>query len=538
MDLFGSSSVVRHGHTYKKFLFFSVLLLSVSLNVILLRATSTITESMALLHNHSSDFSSNPLFHEDGKNSAFDINTETFSCELVSQLEDLQLSLGLRTKSNQNTTKLLNRTEILEKQQTQDHTDRHSNDPEILLTDYGWMSPERKSSHTPRSKWSALWLAGIQSHRWYNPAGWAAINELSRPDSTNHDRTKYVFLDVETVGEGNWPRYGGDNYESCDGIRGSAIRAKDSHRVCCRHDDICGVIKSTLQSPIFSNNTNNKLIVPHTGKEDNSLHSTCPCLRPDAPDRDKIVLVAISMRPSQMLLGTDMGLPPPPQKVAKLTQENMEAIQDCSADLNNTVRPFYFSFKGTNWKHAPVRGKLIELRRNQTGEYPLYIGDAPDALPPGSKTYEDVLTKSKFSAAPRGDMLFSYRFTEILAAGAIPVVYSDGWVLPFSRDLIGWEEYMVVIKENKAGDTFDILSQISDEKRCQMRKKGWEFYNKYYRSRAAVLQGIVDTLESRRREREQNNYTKQEIVATDYSPFPECWKGGSDVDFAMKCLRQ
>lgn len=140
-------------------------------------------------------------------------------------------------------------------------------------------------------------------------------------------------------------------------------------------------------------------------------------------------------------------------------------------------------------------------------------------------TYESLLAQSKFSAAVRGDNLFSFRFTELLSAGAIPVIYADGWVLPFSRDLIGWEEYMVVIEEKKANETLRVLESISSEQRCRMRKRGLEVYNQYMRTRAGTLQGILDGLEARRtlkmKGRVSSQNTNQALSWAMMTPFHE-----------------
>jgi Exostosin family len=73
-------------------------------------------------------------------------------------------------------------------------------------------------------------------------------------------------------------------------------------------------------------------------------------------------------------------------------------------------------------------------------------------------TYERLLQKSIFAAAPRGDDRFSYRFTKVLSAGAIPVVHSDDWVLPFRKELIDWpKECSVVIPEAKLSQMLEIL---------------------------------------------------------------------------------
>ena len=51
--------------------------------------------------------------------------------------------------------------------------------------------------------------------------------------------------------------------------------------------------------------------------------------------------------------------------------------------------------------------------------------------------YSELLTNATFGLVPRGHSRFSYRFLEVLDHGAVPVVVSDGWRLPFD-DIIDW----------------------------------------------------------------------------------------------------
>jgi hypothetical protein len=105
------------------------------------------------------------------------------------------------------------------------------------------------------------------------------------------------------------------------------------------------------------------------------------------------------------------------------------------------------------------------------------------------------MSQSQFAGVPRGDNLFSYRFTEALSGGSIPVVYADGWFLPFSETLIDWNSVAVIIPEHDADKTLDYLHDITLDQRCQMRKKGYEFFQKYMATPELSIAGIVESLE-------------------------------------------
>lgn len=100
------------------------------------------------------------------------------------------------------------------------------------------------------------------------------------------------------------------------------------------------------------------------------------------------------------------------------------------------------SFQGAD--SHPVRRILAEL--SGTPRFVVRLVDSReryagriDAL--AGKTdpeYEGLLDRSVFAFVVRGDALFSYRLLEAMARGAIPIILSDGWVLPFDR-LIDWE---------------------------------------------------------------------------------------------------
>jgi hypothetical protein len=110
-------------------------------------------------------------------------------------------------------------------------------------------------------------------------------------------------------------------------------------------------------------------------------------------------------------------------------------------------------------------------------------------------SYTEMLSRSIFAAAPRGDNKFSYRFTEVLSAGAIPVILADDWVWPFRPELIKWEECAVILPENRVNETMIVLESISAEQRCKMRQRCFEIYQLYFATPEGIIAGLVEGLE-------------------------------------------
>jgi hypothetical protein len=58
------------------------------------------------------------------------------------------------------------------------------------------------------------------------------------------------------------------------------------------------------------------------------------------------------------------------------------------------------------------------------------------------------LSHSKFGLVPRGHGVYSYRLVEVMLSGAIPVIISNGWVMPF-HDILNWDAFSIRIDEFK-----------------------------------------------------------------------------------------
>src|SRR6202008_449314 len=68
-----------------------------------------------------------------------------------------------------------------------------------------------------------------------------------------------------------------------------------------------------------------------------------------------------------------------------------------------------------------------------------YIGKVDAANAGTDPGFGRLLANSNFAFVPRGDALFSYRLAEVMSFGCIPVILSDGWVLPFDR-ILAWQD--------------------------------------------------------------------------------------------------
>ncbi|CAD5207299.1 unnamed protein product [Bursaphelenchus okinawaensis] len=104
--------------------------------------------------------------------------------------------------------------------------------------------------------------------------------------------------------------------------------------------------------------------------------------------------------------------------------------------------------------------------------------------------YQHLLYNSSFCLTPRGRRLGSYRFLEALSTGCIPVVLSDGWVLPFS-EAIDWKKAAIHSPEDQVFFITDDLSQISTSQIVGMSTFGQLLNHKFFGS---IEKMVVSTL--------------------------------------------
>eukprot|EP00039_Didymoeca_costata_P010079 m.134833 g.134833 ORF g.134833 m.134833 type:complete len:371 (+) comp14701_c1_seq2:332-1444(+) len=132
-------------------------------------------------------------------------------------------------------------------------------------------------------------------------------------------------------------------------------------------------------------------------------------------------------------------------------------------------RNFFLVFKGKQnlgmYGSSTVRKDLREsypvFKESYKGPHNIYIEiGLPASSYDKNGPHFFVLMNSTYGLSPRGHGRWSYRFGELLEMMVIPVIMSDGWILPF-QNLIDWKKGAVVIKEAAAqGDFNNILDQL------------------------------------------------------------------------------
>lgn len=118
----------------------------------------------------------------------------------------------------------------------------------------------------------------------------------------------------------------------------------------------------------------------------------------------------------------DISMPPP-------ATERLIRYKSDMRDMSK--KKYWVTFKGTFSRH-PIRAKLAKLHNSTAG---IVISDSSTRfLRRDRYDYDDLMSSSKFTLVVRGDAEYSYRFTEAVCSGAVPVLVADGWVPPFRHN--------------------------------------------------------------------------------------------------------
>ena len=163
-------------------------------------------------------------------------------------------------------------------------------------------------------------------------------------------------------------------------------------------------------------------------------------------------------------------------------------IHQGSGVFDPSERPVTASFQGVN-THS-CREAIAQLNDDQKFIIKLYDfsrhsqfqltheGDNPNQQ---DQSYIDLMQRSNFALVPRGDALYSYRLLEAMSYNTIPVIISDGWVLPFHRT-VPWHLFSIHVPSDRVSYLPTILKRYRHQDIITMRQQLAFWYEQAFAS--------------------------------------------------------
>jgi hypothetical protein len=168
----------------------------------------------------------------------------------------------------------------------------------------------------------------------------------------------------------------------------------------------------------------------------------------------------------------------------------------CPFGFNNGNRQYLISFKGRNSSGSGNHREEVfnKIKPYHDGEK-IIIADKQD----DDYDYADLMSGSEMLFIIEGDQPWSYRFTEAVNAGGIPVVVQPSGgdnVFPFSQ-ILDYSKCCFFVRQDELDRFFEetIPGLMENPSRLnQMRSELREINDKYFFSRKEHVQGVLDTL--------------------------------------------
>ena len=89
---------------------------------------------------------------------------------------------------------------------------------------------------------------------------------------------------------------------------------------------------------------------------------------------------------------------------------------------------------------------------------------------PSNRGYAKSMGDSKFCLCPSGWEVASPRVVEAIAAGCVPVIICDYYVLPFS-EVLDWSKFSINITSDKIPEIKKILKAVPNKRYLRMQKR-------------------------------------------------------------------
>ena len=389
----------------------------------------------------------------------------------------------------------------------------------ITFTNVGWFHPDPKiANRTQRTIGAKQLMDAVLAHERFHADAWTKKEPSSYPDPNSNSSVSssptgpvLTFLDYDACALYHYPLFGGGNGKvNADTEHGRPTGRAPQNEICRKVDDALQQNSQALQ------HKDSRLVVLSCDENGRDGMQTlvqdrwrCMHRSRNMTLYSKLVVGHMSAITDVVHNSNDFGLPPWPVKKVHMSKQRLENLEDCA------VRPIEVAFKGRDRLHFPEFKEYFDTLKDDEKyrihfgvqhyiESPLQTSDGNKQVAPihkhnqTSDPYYAWIMNSTFCAAPRGDNIYSVRFSEVMSAGCIPIVYSDGWVLPYNRHIVeDWNSLLVIIPQREVNRTKEVIESISQEKRCQMQKNVFEFYNKHVKDSRGRLDTILEMMDAR-----------------------------------------
>ena len=312
------------------------------------------------------------------------------------------------------------------------------------------------------------------------------------------DAAEVFFLGTEYACQLDWPSYTNDpldaNYaigdkKMCPTHRNERLQAYAENKALATHLDCAKGTSKGKTHVVFD--MMGYTLVPQWATQ---------CQQP-------VVFAAPSFDFMYHRRGVDLSWPAP----------NLMSFDSPRVDIDCSAPPKYrVVFKGTldaavrrelRKLHDPAKGVIVKLTVSKDNCHS--VAAVKDHMKPekhkdvtslhkcGVGEYKELLQNTAFGLVLRGDNLYSYRFLEVLSAGAIPVIFSDRWLLPF-YEAVDYSKFAIVLKESQAPQLLELLAKYTDDDVCRMRKEAKRVFRASFSSFDAKLETAMRVFERRK----------------------------------------
>nr|CAG4651611.1 EOG090X01LY [Triops cancriformis] len=113
-----------------------------------------------------------------------------------------------------------------------------------------------------------------------------------------------------------------------------------------------------------------------------------------------------------------------------------------------------------------------------------------------SYSYPDILQEGDFCLVVRGARLGQTVLAEVMAAGCVPIVVADSYVLPFD-DVIDWKRIAIVLYEDALDSLWEVVSGVSEKRLSEMRTQARAVYSQYMSSMEKIALTTLEIIQGR-----------------------------------------